>query len=325
VPLQPLAREGACLMKRVAKIQSYVEPHKDELEQIGQEKGAALSGSPAFSKLYYTTRIYLHKRRWLLRFSQIVRGFWILGPLRPYAVRYYQHFYRNPALSAEKQEIFPNLAVDHVVNDISEQGYSMVGQIPEEYVAEIVNYCEKTRCAEYWNPHKECEAIHRLAHNENVLQIAKQYLGAEPILWLSQLKWSFGDSREKQKMLPSLHPEPQQYDSDAFHYDTLDFKSLTMFIYLTDVAPDSGPHVVIEGTQKKSLGEIFRIILSDAEAQRKFGNRIKMILGRKGTLLFEETSSYHKAARCRTKRLMLSIDYVLRRPPPPERPRLVRA
>jgi hypothetical protein len=64
----------------------------------------------------------------------------------------------------------------------------------------------------------------------------------------------------------------------------------------------------------------FRIfILSDTIAHQKFGDRIKVILGPKGTMLFEETSSYHKASHCKTERLMLSIHYVLQRRPPPER------
>jgi hypothetical protein len=114
---------------------------------------------------------------------------------------------------------------------------------------------------------------------------------------------------------------PVQYDGDAFHYDTLDFKSLTVFIYPTDVDTSCGPHVLIENTHtRKSFGDICQIILSDTVAQRRFGDRIRTILGEKGTMLFEETSAFHKASRCRTKRLMLSIDYVLQRTPPPERP-----
>ncbi len=313
-------------MRRFAKTERYAEPQRDEPGQNGQEQGSVRTGSSAFSKLYYMIRICVHKKRWLLRSSQIARGFWILGPLRPYAIRYYQQFSHNPALDVKKQEIFPELKVDHVVDEINEQGYSKVGMIPEEYVQKIVKYCASTGLKNYWNPHKECEAIDRLARNAKVVEIARRYLGAEPILWLTQLRWSFGDSCEQQKVLPSLHSEPLQYDGDAFHYDTLDFKSLTIFVYLTDVDPDSGPHVVIEGNHNtKTFAELCHIILNDTAAQRKFGNRIKMILGRKGTVLFEETSSYHKAARCKTKRLMLSIDYVLQRPPPPERPLLARA
>jgi hypothetical protein len=35
-----------------------------------------------------------------------------------------------------------------------------------------------------------------------------------------------------------------------FHYDALDFKSLTVFIYLTDVDASCGPHVLIKNTHK---------------------------------------------------------------------------
>lgn len=313
-------------MGRIGPIQRYVESHKDKPGQSEREQGSDPRESTAtLSRFYYALRIYLHKKRWLLRYSQVVRGWWILGPLRPYAIHYHQQHDHNQPLDIDGREIFSELNVDQVVASINEKGYANGVQVPGEYVEQIVKYCASTGLMKYWNPHKECEAIDRLVRNAKVVEIARRYLGAEPILWLTQLRWSFGDSTEQRKVLPSLHQEPLQYDGDAFHYDTLDYKSLTIFIYLTDVDPDSGPHVVIEGTQKKSMGEIIRIILSDADAQRKFGNRIKMILGRKGTVLFEETSSYHKAARCRTKRLMLSIDYVIQRSPPPERPRLVRA
>lgn len=98
--------------------------------------------------------------------------------------------------------------------------------------------------------------------------------------------------------------------------------SLSTRIYLPDVDPSCGPHVLIENTHRnKSVGEIFQIILSDEAAQEEFGeDRIKMILGPKGTMVFEEMSSFHKASRCHTKCLMLSIDYVLQRQPPPQRP-----
>ena len=313
-------------MKRFAKIASYVGTEKKEPGQLGREQRSAQSNPSVVSKIYYAIRIYLHKKRWVLRHVQILRSLWILGPLRTCAIRYYQQFSHNPPLPVEKEEIFPNLDLNQVVNDINEEGYSQPGTIPQSYVEQIINYCESNRRVEYWNPHTECEAIRRLAHNEQILQIARRYLKTEPVLWLSQLRWSFGDALEKRKMLPSIHLEPVLYDCDAFHYDALDFRSLTVFIYLTDVGPDSGPHVLVEGTHKtKTFTEIWHNVLSDIDVERRFGSRIKAIFGQKGTVLFEETSSYHKAARCKTKRLMLSIDYVLQRTPPPERPRLVTA
>ena len=218
-------------------------------------------------------------------------------------------------------DLFPKLEVDQVVNSLNEKGYANAVNVPSEYVTQILQYAETTGLLRWWNPHTECEAIDHIARNAKVVEIARRYLGVEPILWLTQLRWTFGDAVPKGKRLLSRHIEPLLYDVGAFHYDSLDYKSLTLFIYLTDVDPSSGPHVVIERTHaNKSFSDICRIILSDAAVHQKFGDRAKMILGPKGTMLFEETSSYHKASPCKTERLMLSIDYVLQRRPPPDRP-----
>ena len=265
------------------------------------------------SNLYFGVRNFLHTKRWLLRGSQAIRGSLMYGPLRQHAVRYYQRRKQNPPLQVDGRELFPGLEVDSVVNSLSDKGYAEGVKVPTEYVDQIIQYCENTGLKLYWNPHKECDAIDHIARNEKIVQIARQYLGTGPILWLTQLKWSYGDEVQKHTPL-SRHIELLQYDGDAFHHDMLDFKSLTLFIYLTDVDPSSGPHVVIQGTHAvKSFADLCRVVLSDATAHQKFRDRHKMILGPKGTMLFEETSSYHKASRCKTERLMLSIDYVLHR------------
>ena len=122
-------------------------------------------------------------------------------------------------------------------------------KVPTEYVDQILQYCENTGLRIYWNPHKECDAIDHIARNWKIVEIARQYLGIEPILWPTQIKWSYGDAVQKHKPLGFRHKEPPEYDGNAFHYDRFDFKSLTLFIYLTDVVDhSSGPHVVIEGT-----------------------------------------------------------------------------
>lgn len=275
------------------------------------------------SQLYYRVRVLVHKSRDLLRVVQMLRGWLILGPIRGCMVWFYQKRKPTASLLVNRYDLFPKKDVRPVVDSLKQKGYAYGWKIPEIFVNRIVEYAEETKYLRYWNPHRECEAIDQIARNEKLVEVARQYIGAEPILWLTQLKWSFGpDSAEERKNLLCSDNEPILYDEGAFHYDALDFKSLTIFIYLTDVDPSCGPHVLIEKTHRnKSFGEIFEIILSDESVQEKFGaDRIKMILGPKGTMLFEETSSFHKASRCQTKRLMLSIDYVLQRQPPPERP-----
>jgi hypothetical protein len=123
---------------------------------------------------------------------------------------------------------------------------------------------------------------------------------------------------------PSIYREQTEYDTYTFHYDIVYFKSLTLFIYLTDIDSNFGAHMVVERTHDhKELKDLKHLILTDDEAQKKFGDRIKVILGKRGTAFFEETSSYHKVEVCKNRRLILAIDYVLQRRVPPARPLLV--
>ena len=161
------------------------------------------------SKPYYRLRVFLHKRRWLLRFAQVVRAWWILGPFRPAAIWYFQ--WRNAArpLRRDRQDLFPKYEVNPIVNALNEKGYANGWKIPEVYVTRIVRYCESTKFRAYWNPHRECEAIDQIARNEKLIEIARQYLGAEPILWLTQLKWSVGPAcAEEGNRLLSSGTEP---------------------------------------------------------------------------------------------------------------------
>jgi ectoine hydroxylase-related dioxygenase (phytanoyl-CoA dioxygenase family) len=210
--------------------------------------------------------------------------------------------------------------VDRLVNAIDDEGYAELGYLPEQHVAQILAYCENSKQIEYWNPHKHCEIVDRISRNNTLVAIVRKYLGAEPILWLTQLRWSFASSDNRMKHRPLFHRKPSQYDAHDFHYDAHDFKSLTVFIYLTDVNLDSGPHMIIPRSHKnKTLRDLAQIFFKDDVAQKLYQKNIKPILGNKGLVFLEDTSSYHKAAVCKKeRRLLLSIDYVLRRKLPPE-------
>lgn len=270
-----------------------------------------------YSTFYYGLRSYLHKKSRLLLLARIVRAYVILGPLRNTFVRYYQKFSKNDPLRTDTSPLFSNVDVEELVNAIDDVGYAELGNLPEEYVAQILAYCENEKQIEYWNPHKNCEIIDHISRNTTLVAIVRKYLGAEPILWLTQLRWTFASYDN-----PSLDRKPGQYDFHDFHYDAHDFKALTAFVYLTDVNLDSGPHMIIPGTHKnKTLKDLAQICFKDDVAQKKFHNKINTILGDKGLVFLEDTSSYHKAAVCnKERRLLLSIDYVLRRSVPPERP-----
>jgi len=260
------------------------------------------------ARFYFSLRSYLHKKRWLLRLVQVLRASIVLGPFRKPIVRYYQKFGHNDPLKTDIHPLFPEANTEQIVRGINEMGYAHVGNLPEEYVTQILDYCAIHKQTRYWNPHINCEAVNRICQNAKLVEIARQYLGTEPILWLTLLTWSFPLSDDRADFHPAMDREP------PFHYDIIDFKSLTLFVYLTDIDSEHGAHIVIEGTHNnKSLKDIKNRILDNDVAQEKFGERIKVIVGKKGTAFFEETSTYHKIAYCQSRRLMLSIDYALQR------------
>jgi hypothetical protein len=209
---------------------------------------------------------------------------------------------------------------EQIVHRINEIGYAHVGNIPGEYVTQILDYCIIHKQTLYWNPHTNCEAVNRICRNAKVVEIARKYMGTEPILWLTTLRWSFPFSDNRADFYPMTYSEPTEHHIYTFHYDIIDFKSLTLFVYLTDIDSDSGAHSVIERTHNnKRLKDIKNLTLDKDVAKEKFGDRIKVILGKKGTAFFEETSTYHRVEVCKSRRLILSIDYVLQRKAPPVR------
>ena len=151
-------------------MRSTAEIRCDQPSQKSKPERARRAGEPGLYRtsgarcpgLIMHSRIYLHKKRWLLRFTQVLRGWWILGPLRPYAVRYYRRLHNGQSCS-EKTSLFSRIDAAQIVATINEQGYAAAGQIPEEYVDEIMNYCENTKLMKYWNPHQDCPAIDRIA------------------------------------------------------------------------------------------------------------------------------------------------------------------
>ena len=102
-----------------------------------------------------------------------------------------------------------------------------------------------------------------------------------------------------------------------FHYDVGDFRSLVLFVYLTDVDEHCGPNIIIQGTHRKTpFRKVLTRYLSDEEAARQFAGNIRVICGKRGYGFFEDLTCYHKRSLGMQKRLMLTISYTLQRTPP---------
>jgi hypothetical protein len=141
--------------------------------------------------------------------------------------------------------------------------------------------------------------IMRLANDPEILKIAEQFLGATPTISNVNAWWSFGDKDR---------PEEAQ----NFHRDVDDYKFCKLFIYLTDVTSDSGPHVYVSKTHdSKKLRAIRRY--TDDEIIQTFGKENIVELTRpKGSCFLVNTYGFHKGLLPRKgRRLLLQVQYSL--------------
>src|SRR5215471_18989780 len=143
----------------------------------------------SYSRFYYGLRIYLHRNRRLLRLAFMLRGILVLGPFRAVLVRYYQTFGANRPFITDLTGVFPCLNVNEIVEQIEEFGYTRVDNLQEKHLDQILAYCEANKQMRCRNPHEDCKAVDCISRDAKILEIARRYLGGEPILWLTELAW----------------------------------------------------------------------------------------------------------------------------------------
>ena len=150
----------------------------------------------------------------------------------------------------------------------------------------------------------------------NLLCLVSNYLGAPARLQKFTLSWSNrGESSE------SLNPQ-------KFHRDRDDFKTLQLFIYLTNVNRDNGPHEYVPKTHtfeilKSSYNENIvsngfnHKFLSFNELKKALGQekpKILTLTGPAGSAFLEDTGGFHRGTVPHldsSPRLMLGITWSL--------------
>jgi hypothetical protein len=254
-------------------------------------------------------RNYLSDKETLLEYFRMMRYALLQGPWQPWVVRYYRGHHPNPPLAVFPHTLFADLDADRAVDQLHRDAFAPGFTVPEDLVNATVAYGKGLGVKRSDDPHLYCEAAHRIARDPRVVEIARRYLGAEPILNSSKLYWTIPPPDAKGQMDAAA-------ERGRFHYDLADVRSLAIFIYLSDVDEACGPHIVIPGTQgRKSLSGTVNRFLSEDDATRRFGSRIRVITGPRGTGWFEDIACYHKQAPAQRPRLMMSIIYSLHRPP----------
>lgn len=144
-----------------------------------------------------------------------------------------------------------------------------------------------------------CPLIMALINDPEVLSLASAYLGCCPTLSSVGLRWSF-PSRSRAS------------DVQRFHRDPDDWRFVKLFVYLTDVDENSGPHIYVQGSHRSDLRVRARPYdLSYIE--RKYGpDSARMMLGQRGTAFMADTMGIHMGKPpVERPRLMLIAQYSL--------------
>lgn len=140
----------------------------------------------------------------------------------------------------------------------------------------------------------------RLVADRSLLELAQRYLEATPVQDLVAMWWS----------VPG-RGEASSAAAQQFHFDLDRLSFLKVFVYLTDVGPDNGPHVFARGSHRQ-LPDALRADrrFGDDEVERWFPRRQVSIDGPRGTVFVADTRGLHKGLALRAgHRLVFQLQF----------------
>ncbi|MDE2454569.1 MAG: hypothetical protein KGL43_13335, partial [Burkholderiales bacterium] len=120
-----------------------------------------------------------------------------------------------------------------------------------------------------------------LANRPDILAVAADFLGCKPTLGYLASWWSYPTRLGAQQ-------------AEHFHRDVDDWRFVKLFVYLTDVAADNGPHIYVSrSASSPALRRIRRY--DDAEVVQAFGrDNVLELTARAGEGFMEDTFGMHK-------------------------------
>jgi hypothetical protein len=239
------------------------------------------------------------------------------APLRDLMIRAIDEYVRTDL----KMPSFPKLGdpkVVEAIQSIDQKGYAYLSAMPADKVQAMKSYFENQlvenkdkklvsveeaslteNIANYpTTTILRCPHLLEMANDPEILSIVEGYLGTIPTVIVMATWWSFG-GRENAK------------DAQLFHYDYDDYRFCKLFLYLTDVDENSGPHCFVEGTHRAE--EVHRarhrwahdsqgffnfynnsLRKSDEDVRKYFGKEFTYLTGNAGSRFIVDTIGLHK-------------------------------
>jgi hypothetical protein len=143
-----------------------------------------------------------------------------------------------------------------------------------------------------------CPHVLALANSDFLIRTATLYLGCLPTISTLRAWWTF--------------PGSERQEVHSFHRDRDDWRGLTLFVYLTDVDENSGPHHFVRGSHRTRPERFWRAHEIES-LEKAFGrDAIRVVTGAAGTAFLEDSIGIHAGpAPIAHPRLIFQVGYTL--------------
>lgn len=149
------------------------------------------------------------------------------------------------------------------------------------------------------------EEVQCLMCNTSLLSLAQTYFGSVPRADVLGLWWN-----------TAFNSRPSDNAAQMFHFDMDRIKWLKVFIYLTDVHPENGPHSFVAGSHKTGgipaelLSRGYARLTDQDVAGHYPPDAVVEFPGVQGTILIEDTRGLHKGKLVQAgDRLVLQLQF----------------
>lgn len=141
--------------------------------------------------------------------------------------------------------------------------------------------------------------IVKIANDPGLLRVVQEFLGAKPTISNVNMWWSKAGQKQAE-------------DAQLFHRDVDDIKFCKLFIYLTDVGENDGPHTYVKGSSSTNILTKIRRY-QDEEIHEAFGEKNVINFTRPiGSCFIVDTYGFHKGTLPKENdRLLLQVQYSL--------------
>ena len=147
--------------------------------------------------------------------------------------------------------------------------------------------------------------IQKIVTDPSLLNLAQNYLQATPVLDAVNMWWC-----------TSYANQPSGEAAQKYHFDLERPKWLKIFVYLTDISEETGPHCFVAKTHKSNtipwalLKRGYARIEDFEVAETYKPEDVLVMVGPTGTLLAEDTRGLHKGLHLKHgERLIFQIQY----------------